>query len=108
MERARCALLNELGYNYTAMSASGYAWPVVECKIKYIRPLRFLQEARITACLVEFENRLRFTYTIVDAKTGEICTKAETKQMAVDIRTGETLLESPEELLRKVRAYAAR
>jgi acyl-CoA thioester hydrolase len=28
LEVARCALLDKIGHNYTAMVDSGYAWPV--------------------------------------------------------------------------------
>ena len=33
-ERARCALLDKIGYNYIAMEESGYSYPVVDVRIK--------------------------------------------------------------------------
>jgi len=106
MERARCELLSKIRYNYNDMEADGYAWPVVKIKVKYIAPLRFLQKARITATLVEWENRLRIAYEIRDLETGKVLTKAESDHMAVKMATGETCFVLPQEFVEKVKAYA--
>ena len=103
LEEARCALLDKIGYNYTEMAASGYAWPIVDMRLKYVRPIRFAQVVRVTANLVEYENRLRIDYRIYDAESGEVLTKATTTQLAVVATSGELCLESPFELLDKVR-----
>ncbi len=42
-ELARCALLRKFDYDYPQMHASGYAWPVVDCHLKYVRPARYGQ-----------------------------------------------------------------
>ena len=47
-EVARCALLNRIQYNYSEMKTSGYAWPVVDLKIKYVRPAQFGQAVHVT------------------------------------------------------------
>jgi len=106
MERARCALLNKINYNYMVMEQGGYAWPVVDIKVRYIRPLRFLQKARIEATLLEYENRLKISYKVTDAETGTLLTKAESTHMAVNTVTGESYFESPREFIEKVRNYA--
>lgn len=106
MERARCKLLSKIQYNYNNMEANGYAWPVVKVKIKYIAPLRFLQKARIEVTLLEWENRLKLSYKIIDLETGKILTKAETEHIAVNMATGETSFVSPREFIDKVKAYA--
>ncbi|HKW55194.1 MAG TPA: acyl-CoA thioesterase, partial [Stellaceae bacterium] len=59
LEQARCALLDKIDYNYSEMLRSGYAWPVVDLRIKYVRPVRFGQEVRVTATMVEYENRIK-------------------------------------------------
>ena len=103
LEEARCALLDKIGYNYTEMAASGYAWPIVDLRIKYVRPIRFAQSIRVTANLAEYENRLRIGYRILDAESGEVLTKATTIQLAVEVSSGEMCLEAPAILLDKVR-----
>ncbi|HEX3972856.1 MAG TPA: thioesterase family protein [Stellaceae bacterium] len=98
LEQARCALLDKIEFNYEAMALTGYSWPVVDLRIKYVKPLRFAQEARVRATLVEYENRLRIDYVISDPASGEIVTKAQTIQVAVDMATGELAFESPQAL----------
>ncbi|OIR10093.1 putative esterase [mine drainage metagenome] len=106
LEQARCDLLDALGYNYTAMSASGYAWPIVDLRLKYVRPVRFGQAIVVTATLVEYLNRLKIDYRIRDRDSGEVLTKASTIQVAVALASGEMQLESPEALIRRVEALA--
>lgn len=100
-ERARCTLLDKLDYNYLAMEASGYIWPVVDCRIKYIRPLRFQQVITVTATLKEWENRLKLDYLITDAD-GNTLTRGYSIQVAVNMQTEEMCYVSPPVLLEKV------
>lgn len=94
-EIARCALLRLFNYDYPQMRASGYAWPIVECQLKYVRPARFGQWVRVRATLMEHENRLRIAYEVRDRESDERLTKGLTTQVAVDLRTGELQLVSP-------------
>src|SRR5260221_8905378 len=64
LEQARCALLDKISFNYPEMSQSGYLWPIVDMRIKYVRSIRFAQEIVITATLADFENRLKIDYVI--------------------------------------------
>ena len=103
LEDARCALLDRIGFNYREMRDSGYMWPVVDMRVKFIRPIRFNQEVRVIAMLVDYENRLRIDYLIRDLTTDEIITKAQTTQVAIEIETEEMCFESPAVLIDKVR-----
>ncbi len=105
LEQARCALLDRIGYNYVEMSESGFVWPVVDLRVKYVRAIRFAQEIKIRAELTEYENRLRIDYRITDAATGETLTKAQTTQVAVNAKTQELCLESPAAFQAKVKAH---
>jgi acyl-CoA thioester hydrolase len=102
-EEARCALLDRIGYNYPQMSESGYLWPIVDMRTKFVRPIRFAQEVRVTASLQEYENRLRIAYRITDAASGEVLTKGETIQVAVLEASRELCLECPPALTERVR-----
>ena len=101
-EDARCELLNKIGYNYEEMKNSGYAWPVVDLHVRYIRPIMFGQKVIIQADLVEYEFRLKIIYTIYDKKTGERLSKGHTEQIAIDYKTREMLFASPAILLEKL------
>jgi acyl-CoA thioester hydrolase len=104
LELARCALMEKIGYGYAEMARSGYLWPIVELRIKYVRPVRMAQQIRLSATLLEYENRLLIDYRIVDAANGGLLSKARTTQLAVAIGTGELVFNCPSELVDKVRA----
>ena len=44
LELGRCDFLDRLDYNYTQMQESGYAFPIVEMRLKYVAPIRFRQD----------------------------------------------------------------
>ena len=102
LEIARCALLDSVDYNYPQMEASGYAWPVIDMRIRYAQPLRFQQKIQVIAEISEWENRLKIDYRIEDKATGQRLTKAYTIQVAVDVQNGEMLFASPDILLEKL------
>ncbi|MBV4463234.1 acyl-CoA thioester hydrolase [Pseudomonas sp. F-14 TE3623] len=95
LEVARCALLDKIGHNYDAMVASGYAWPVIDLQLRYVRGAVFGQMLNVRASLVEWENRLKITYLISDLATGERLTRACSVQVAVDMSSREMQLASP-------------
>jgi acyl-CoA thioester hydrolase len=77
------------------MRASGYAWPIVDMRLKYVRPAEFGQRLVVRSEIVEWENRLRIQYLIRDAQTGRKLTQATTTQVAVDLATREMLYVCP-------------
>ena len=103
LEQARSALMDKIGYNYAEMIDSGYAWPIVDARLKFVRPVRLGQRITVTATLVEYENRLKVTYLIRENETGALLTKASTVQLAVAATTGELVFQSPTILIGKVR-----
>ncbi len=101
-EMARTELLDKIDYNYEQMRQSYYAWPVIDVKLRYIQPATYGQKICIHAKLTEHENRMKVEYLISDAKTGTKLTKGHTIQVAVDMRTNEMCLVSPDILLEKL------
>ncbi|MGA8132671.1 acyl-CoA thioesterase [Pseudomonas sp. MWU12-2345] len=95
LEVARCALLDHIGHNYTHMLESGYAWPVIDLQLRYVRGAVFGQKINVRANLVEWENRLKVNYLITDLASGERLTRASSVQVAVDIQSREMQLASP-------------
>jgi acyl-CoA thioester hydrolase len=89
LELARSALLARHNYDYTRMRESGFAWPIVDMRLKYVRPAQLGQLLKVRAEIVEWENRLRIEYLIRDAATGARLNKASTVQVAVDLATRE-------------------
>ncbi|HWU69165.1 MAG TPA: acyl-CoA thioesterase [Stenotrophobium sp.] len=101
-EIARCALLERLGYNYDHMLDSGYAWPLIDFQMRFVKPLRFKQKVRVRVRIVEWEFRLKMDYLITDAASGERLTKGTSTQVAIDRQTLEMCLSSPAILLQKL------
>ena len=106
LELGRCQLLDQIDYNYSRMRTSGFAFPIVDRRLKYVAPMRFRQDCVVTTTLMEYEYCLRFDYVIRDRASCGVLTRARTIQVAVRIDTGELCLESPPELVDKVRAAA--
>ena len=95
LEQARCALLAKFDYDYPRMRESGYAWPIVDMRLKYVRPAAYGQRLTVRATIVEWENRLRIDYVIRDAASGRKVNQATTTQVAVDLATREMCFVCP-------------
>ena len=107
LEVARCALLAKIGYTYTDMKRSGYAWPVVDLRLRYHRTIKLDQEVLIKVAIVEWENRLKMTYDLTDQATGRRLARGHTVQVAVDIASEEMLWETPPILREKLAPFLA-
>jgi acyl-CoA thioester hydrolase len=101
-ELARCALLQRFDFDYMEMRDSGYVWPIVDMRSKYVRSARFNQKLKVRAQIVEWENRLKIEYVIRDAESGAVLTRAHTIQVAVHMATGEMQYVSPPVLLERL------
>ncbi len=101
-EVARCELLDKINYNYLQMRVSGYAWPVIDMRLRYARPAKFGQIIIVKTNISEWENRLKINYQIVDSQTGTRLTRGHTCQVAVHIATGEMCYESPDIIWEKL------
>lgn len=104
-EIARCALLNKIGYNYQAMKQSGYAWPVVELRTKFMKPTVFSQKITVEAFLAEYECRMKIQYLIRDKLTQEKLTQGYTIQVAIDVSKQQLCYSTPAVFTDKVSVY---
>ncbi|RRJ82777.1 acyl-CoA thioesterase [Aestuariirhabdus litorea] len=102
-ELARCELLKKIDFGYREMAASGFSWPVVDLRLKYVKPCRFGDRIRVSAQLAEYENRLRINYLIHNQAGNQVLTRGHSIQVAVD-GSGGLCLHSPEILLQRVRS----
>jgi acyl-CoA thioester hydrolase len=98
-EIARTALMRRVGMDLADMHASGCAWPVVTCEVKYLRPLRYGQKIRVEAVLEDYDCRLRISYAIHDLESDERLTRASTTQFPIDVLTGEARYATPAGLI---------
>jgi acyl-CoA thioester hydrolase len=101
-EIARCELLDKIDYGYMNMRASGYAWPIIDLRIRYARPVTFRQKIIVQTQIIEWQNRLKINYQIVDKATGMRLSRGYTSQVAIDMATREMCYESPAILWQKL------
>ncbi len=106
-EIARCQLLEEIGFPYTKMEETGYFFPVIDLQVRYVKPIVFRQQIKVSAMLKDWEHKLVIDYRIHDAQTGEKLTKARTQQVAVLMPGNITQFQSPQELIDRVTAKLA-
>jgi acyl-CoA thioester hydrolase len=101
-EVARCEMLKRCNYGYDEMVKSGFMWPVVDLRVRYIQMVRFDQRILVTATLREWEYRMLIDYSIADADSGARLTKGTTVQVAVEMATKEMCLMSPPVLFERL------
>lgn len=101
-EIARCELLNRIGYGYREMEQSGFGWPVIDLRVRYVKSAVLGQQLTCTARIVEYEHRLKIDYEIQCAQTGERLTKGYSIQVAVSLAANEMQLVSPRIMLQKL------
>lgn len=95
LEEGRRALLRQIDYDYLQMQESGFVWPIVDMRLKYVDSAVFSQVIRIDAYLKEYESRLKIDYVISDADSGKVLTKAYTIQVAIDLASKEMQFATP-------------
>lgn len=103
-EIARCQLLEMIAYPYQKMEESNYFFPVIDLRVRYVKPILFRQKIRVTASLRSWENKLEIDYLITDIDSGDKLTKGRTTQVAVLMPENITQFQSPDELINAVQA----
>ncbi len=104
VESARCRFLDEVGFNYNAMRKNDFAMPIIKMELKYIAPIFFNDDFKIRIDLIECESVLKFQYIFLD-KNGKKLTLAQTSQVAVDMKNGESLYEIPRIFKEKLQVF---
>lgn len=104
-EHAREVLMRKIDYDYPRMRESGYAWPVIDTRIRYLHPIRYPQAIRVWAGLTEWQNRMKIEYEICAGADGRRLTTGYTIQCAVTLDGWELQLLSPPAFLACLEAY---
>lgn len=83
-EAARQAYSNACDLDlYRDPRQSGFAFPVIKARVKYIRPLTLNDEFTVTAFLREAKVKIVMDFVIRRLADGEVCVKGTTEQVAV-------------------------
>lgn len=107
LEKARCDMLEKLGYSYEDMKKDGCVYPVAKMELKFVKPVEFKQKLVVKSRIERVEPSLEIKYKIVDKNTGETVFKAKSMQIRVDINTRESLYTAPGRFLEKIEEFCA-
>ena len=96
IEQARCVFFEKLNYTYMDMYKDGFMYPVAKMDMKFIKSANFGDELVVRCILQEIEPALVFKYEIL--RNNEKIFIANSMQMCVSSKSGETLYEAPQKL----------
>ena len=103
LEKARCALFAKLNYTYYDMYDDNIMYPLAKMDFKFIKSAKFDDDLEIEATFKEFEPAIIIKYDIFSGEDKIL--SASTMQMGVNVKTGETIYNAPEKLLKAVEEY---
>jgi tol-pal system-associated acyl-CoA thioesterase len=99
LERARGEFSREIGFSLSDLQAQDVIFPVIECRLKYLKPARYddileieLWVSSLGAVRVRFEYELRRgTDRLLQAWTEHVCTSTQEKPRRIPEPIGRAL-----------------
>ena len=105
LEMGRVEALRSLGISYKAMEDTGVILPVIDLKLKYIKPLYYDDEVILTTKVTDMpKTRIYFEYELKNAKS-EITTLAETTLVFIDHQNSSKPCMIPKNFKSKIKLY---
>jgi acyl-CoA thioester hydrolase len=101
MEEARQPLLRECGVDDGELIGGRYGLFVIESKCRHAFPLRYGERMRVEAWISDIERRIAIRYEITNLTRERRAARGHTI-LAMTDRAGNLLLETPEEVRRRV------
>ncbi|MBS4759374.1 MAG: acyl-CoA thioesterase [Clostridium sp.] len=105
IEKARCDLLEKIGYTYDDMRKDNVAYPVATMDLKFIKSALFKQKLIVETTLESLEPALLIRYLIKDKTTGEKLFKAKSMQIGINIDTRESIYTPPLSFIKKIEEF---
>lgn len=103
LEEARGEFFRKLGVTFREWQERDCIFPVIEARLKYLRPARYDDLLRIEVWLTSIERvRLNFAYRVLDQR-GEVLVEAETFHICSGLNDKPKRL--PEELSAALKPY---
>ena len=96
LEAARCDFFEKLNYDYMQMYNDGIMYPIVKMDLKYIKSARLGDILTVECILKELEPAIILKYNIYS--DGEKILSANSMQIGVSVKTGESIYEAPQKL----------
>ena len=105
LENARWALMRAMDFDLPRMMDSGFLWPIVDLRVKYVHTASYQDQLAVRASLVEWENRMVINYLVSDERDGKRVARAQTIQVAVRSADRELQLAMPSCFTERVDAF---
>ena len=103
LEMGRVEALRSLGLSYKSMEDTGVMLPVLDLKLKYLKPLYYDDEVTLTTKVCDMPGtRIYFEYELINPK-GELTTLAETTLVFIDVNGKPCMI--PENFKSKIKTY---
>ena len=103
LEMGRVEALRSLGLSYKSMEDAGVMLPVLDLKLKYLKPLFYDDEVTITTKVCDMPGtRIYFEYELKNPE-GELTTLAETTLVSIDVNGKPCMI--PENFKSKIKTY---
>jgi acyl-CoA thioester hydrolase len=105
-DEARAALFASVGLDVPEIRAHGHRLYVVETRCRYMVPLRYADEARVTAWFTGAQPLIRVAFDVRNERTSRWSARAATV-LAVTDAAGELLPRTPDTLLARLPRVSA-
>ena len=103
LEMGRVEALRSLGLSYKSMEDTGVMLPVLDLKLKYLKPLYYDDEVTLTTKVCDMPGtRIYFEYELKNPE-GELTTLGETTLVFIDINGKPCMI--PENFKSKIKTY---
>lgn len=86
-EIARCAVLQMVDYDYPQMKNSGYSWPIVDIRARFVSPATYGDRLQVVAIIAEWDIRLVIKYVAINKSTQRVIARGRSVQVPVSMRT---------------------
>ncbi|MFC1665881.1 acyl-CoA thioesterase [Pseudomonadota bacterium] len=104
-EIARSAVLRAIDYDYPSMKESGFYWPIVDMRSRFLLPATYGDSLQVIAIIVEWELRLVIKYLVINSVTSRVTTRGQTTQVPFNLNTKSMELGCPDLLQRKIQTW---
>ena len=101
-EIARCAVLREIDYDLPQMKNSGYAWPIVDIRSRFVSLVRYGDKLEVTAIIAEWHMRLLIKYLVINKTSQQVATRGQSVQVPLDMKTMTLAFGCPDLLQEKI------
>lgn len=101
-EIARCAVLREIDYDLPQMKNSGYAWPIVDLRARFVSPASYGDKLEVSAIIAEWHTRLLIKYLVVNKTDQKVVTRGQSVQVPLDMKTMTMAFGCPDLLQEKI------